>query len=53
MHDVFQYRLSTGDTLFGAFTSTGVTPNASGGQEGVVVQAGSQCIDTTDFGICP
>lgn len=46
--------LSTGDSLFvGGFATASGTVNAFGGQEGVVVQAGSQCIDTTDFGLCP
>lgn len=45
--------LSLADPVFGAFSTASFTTNAAFLPEGLFVQAGTQCIDTTDFGLCP
>lgn len=45
--------LSVADSAFGAFTTVGASTNAAGIQTDAFVQAGSNCIDTTGFGLCP
>ena len=37
----------------GAFAGAGETTFAGAAPEGIAVQAGDICIDTTDFGLCP